>query len=252
MIRTRTGRLIVCLILFIFCFEWIPTAAAAASNTTLTVIKVVGISLAAVEAVNLLVRLLKKIKIKKHPPREKKKKVIPGTERYKNLFAELTNIQQSTNAVTAGPATNLVLPGETNFISPITNIAAVRTNVPMTNALLTKLKSVMTQASLSNIAAYPSASNRSPEGTNRALISAFSNLSPIEQQDIMIFGWDHYYQVSLQYYAVKKYDKSREFMFHSIAIGMKVEEGTAFLKQKFGLTDRDIRQGVRRYSRSRE
>lgn len=86
--------------------------------------------------------------------------------------------------------------------------------------------------------------------TNRTLFvstSILSNLTENEKEDIRLFGPDHYYQVSLAYYKVKKMEKSREFMFHSLAIGIKVEEGTLFLKEKFKLTDKQIQEGVTRY-----
>ncbi len=89
--------------------------------------------------------------------------------------------------------------------------------------------------------------------TNRPLFTStttFSNLTESEQEDILLFGPDYYYHVSLAYYKVKKYDKSREFMFHSLAIGIRIEDGTAFLKEKFKLSDKQIQDGVLRYKNS--
>jgi hypothetical protein len=86
--------------------------------------------------------------------------------------------------------------------------------------------------------------------TNRPLFSAtstLSNLTENEKEDLRLFGLDHYYQVALAYYKVKKPEKSKEFMFHSLAIGIKVEEATLFLKEKFRLTDQQIEEGVARY-----
>ena len=79
----------------------------------------------------------------------------------------------------------------------------------------------------------------------------FSNLSESEKDDIQMFGADYYYLVSLAYYGVKKKEKSREFMFHSLAIGVRVVEGTQFLKETMRLSDKDIAAGVARYRRSR-
>lgn len=78
----------------------------------------------------------------------------------------------------------------------------------------------------------------------------FTNLTESEKDDILMFGADYYYLVSLAYYGVKKYDKSREFMFHSLAIGARIEEGTKFLKETLKVKSKDISDGVARYKRS--
>lgn len=60
-------------------------------------------------------------------------------------------------------------------------------------------------------------------------------------------GPDYYYLVALQYHRIGKPEKAKEYLFHSIRLGLLVEESKSYLREKFGLSDRDIERGLRRY-----
>lgn len=79
-----------------------------------------------------------------------------------------------------------------------------------------------------------------------------TNLTPSEQRDIELFGHDYYYLVGLQYDKVKKPEKAKEYLLHSLAIGMMMEESKAYLRTRFGMTESQIEQGIRMYKRPKK
>jgi hypothetical protein len=79
--------------------------------------------------------------------------------------------------------------------------------------------------------------------------SVLSNLTPTERRDIDLFGRDYYYLVGIQYDKVKKPEKAKEYLLHSIALGLMETESRSYLKERFRMTDEEIRQGMRMYKR---
>lgn len=209
-----------------------------AADTALSLIKITGGSLAVVEIGHLIYGLIKKIKFQKkikhkNPPIQTNliatsHETNEDLGEYNNLFLNLgddTNsiISTNTNLVLATNSTvsNMIV---SNVVALVTNLVTTNTNKPLINY-----------------------------DTN--LISThnkITNLTEQEKQDIELFGRDYYYLVALAYFRVKKYDKSREFMLHSLAIGEKIVEGKQFLKKNFKFSDKDIEQGIKKYTSLRK
>lgn len=213
-----------------------------AADTALTLIKITGGSLAVVEIGHLIYGLIKKIKFQKkikhkNPPIQTNliatsHETNVDLGEYNNLFLNLgddTNsiISTNTNLVLAtnSTASNMIIKNVvSNVVALVTNLVTTNTNKPLinydTNLILTH--------------------------------NQITNLTEQEKQDIELFGRDYYYLVALAYFRVKKYDKSREFMLHSLAIGEKIVEGKQFLKKNFKFSDKDIEQGIKKYTSLRK
>ena len=241
--RWRKSTAVILLVLFFLCL-W-PGQTRAAGNTALTLIEITGGALAAVEAVHLIYWFLKKIRFKKKEPR-----IVPPVQTNQIIVSHQTNVD-------LGEYENLFLDlgGDTN--APVT----VNSNTNQVAVVLTNISEAVSNTNLIAVAAANAVmTNTSVLETNRVTYDTnlmvshekITNLTEQEKQDIALFGRDYYYLVSLAYYRVKKYDKSREFMFHSLAIGEKIKEGIAFLKTKFHLSDKAIRRGVQKYISARE
>ena len=227
------------LILLLF---YISPANLQAADTALTLIKITGGSLAVVEIGHLIYGLIKKIrfqkKIKHKNPPIQTNLIATSHEtnvdlgEYNNLFLNLgddTNsiISTNTNLVLAtnSTASNMIIKNVvSNVVALVTNLVTTNTNKPLinydTNLILTH--------------------------------NQITNLTEQEKQDIELFGRDYYYLVALAYFRVKKYNKSREFMLHSLAIGEKIVEGKQFLKKNFKFSDKDIEQGIKKYTSLRK
>jgi hypothetical protein len=225
--KTKVPGILICVLICPLIFT-AQAQAATEPNTALTLIGVVGGVLVAVEGINLAVNAIKNSRPK-------------SQTRIKNTVP-LTNLSAKTNI--PGPETNRMV------VPPVTNLPASVTNVAVTP----KTNTVIAMPPMTNTNRTPvSMTNKSAE-TNLLSIhpSVLSNLTENEKQDIMLFGRDYYYLVSLAYYQVGKQEKSREFMFHSLAIEVRIEESTQFLKEKFHLSDAEIRTGKNKYLRSHE
>jgi len=58
-----------------------------------------------------------------------------------------------------------------------------------------------------------------------------------------------YYEVGVAYYKVGKFDKAREYLLHSIAIGVREEEAIEFLIKHFDMTRKEIQIEKRKYKK---
>jgi hypothetical protein len=218
----------------------VPEAEAAADNPALILVEITSAAVILTEGVHLLVTGLQKKKKKDLMLKKKQEQELMA--KYNGYFKDVEGAVTETNRTVFSNTSGMI----TNTMA-VTNRAAQETNLL---ALVRALTNVQHEQSLTNAPVLVPQMNE--KTNNYAMAPAiFSNLTESEKQDLELFGKDYYYLVSLAYYKVGKADKSREFMFHSLAIGMRAEEGTRFLKEKFGLTDNDIIQGVRRYYNSR-
>jgi len=229
-------RIFVLFLLILLVFYIAPVNLEAA-DTALTLIEVTGGILVAVETGHLIYWLIKKLKfhkkIKHKNPPIQTNLIATSHETnvdlgdYNNLFLNL------------GDDTNSIITTNTNLV--------LVTNSNVSNMIITNVVSNVA-VSVTNLVATITNKTNINYDTNLILThNQITNLTEQEKQDIKLLGRDYYYLVALAYFRVKKYDKSKEFMLHSLAIGEKITEGKEFLKKNFKFSDKDIEQGIKKY-----